>query len=160
MMFKSAIMAFLIVSATAGLSLGGVIEDLEVRGISRGSIEKARMAIYEDTQYKGINASIYYCSLVATKKDLEKAIAITKRTKGKSGTPSHSTLERLDDSYATNEMEIKEQKKLYKSAFGKGLTSGMCKDTASLFARLEKYHDYLLYKSFIDIPDGKYPLPN
>lgn len=149
-MVKALITSVLFITGMVGIAAAGAIEELEARGIDRGSIEKVRMSIYEDVRYKGIDAAIHYCDSVATKKELEKAIATTKRMKGRSGAPSYSTLERLDDSYATNAMEIKEQKKLYKAAFNKGLTVGTCKNAERLAAQLDTYHDQLLNKAFAD----------
>lgn len=147
-MLKVLITAGLIVMSSASLTFAGAIENLEDRGIDRSAIEKARMTIYEDTQYKGLGAAIYYCDLVGTKKDVEKEIATTKRVKGKSGNPSYTRLERLDDYYAINTMEIKEQKRLYKVAFGKSLNTGVCKNKDGLSAQQNELHDQLLYKYF------------
>jgi hypothetical protein len=160
MMIKAMIIAVLIVMSIVSLAFAGAIEELEARGIDRGAIEKVRMTIYENPQYKGLGAAIYFCELVRTRKDVEAAITTAKKIKGKSGNPSYSRLERLDNSYATNTMEIKEQKELYKAAFGKGLNVGVCKNKEALSARQEKLHDQLLNKSFAAASAKRLPLPN
>jgi len=106
------------------------------------------MTIYENTQYKGLNAAIYYCDLLPTKINIDGQISATKRIKGRSGNPSYTRLEGLDESYAINTMEIKEQKKLYKSAFGKSLNPKICKKKEDLSLQLDNLHDRLLLKAF------------
>jgi hypothetical protein len=130
------------------LAYADAIEELEGRGVQRSDIEKVRMGIYENPQYKGLQAAIYYCDLLKTKIELDHAISSEKKIKGRSGSPSYSRVEALDNSYSLNSSEITEQKRLYKIAFKKTLAPGICKSTHDLSQQLDSVHDQLLLKAF------------
>lgn len=130
------------------MAYADAIEDIESRGISRSDIEKARMVIYENPQYKALQAAGYYCDLLETRKDLDRAIKSEKKVKGRSGSPSFSRLEELDNLFRLNSDEIKQQISLYKMAFNKGLTSSVCKNKGKLSERLDALHDRLLLEAF------------
>jgi hypothetical protein len=145
-MIKTIVFFFLIMF-TASTALADAFEELEKRGIDRSEIEKARIAIFENSQYKAAHAAAYYCGLLPTKAALDREIKITKKIRGRSGSPSYSRLEDLDNLYRLNKNEIKQQKAIYKAGYGKDLTSAVCKNR-NLSAEEDAVHDRLLRNAF------------
>jgi hypothetical protein len=139
---------FFLLMFTASTALADAIEELEGRGINRSDIEKARMDIFEHPKYKAAHAAAYYCDLLPTTRALDKEIKVTKRIKGRSGSPSYSRLEDLDNLYRVNKSEIKEQKAIYKAGYGKDLTPAVCKNREKLSAEEDAVHDRLLLDAF------------